>query len=763
MNLKQGSVLMLKNLKIKGKVLIGFIGVIILSVILGLVGIYNMSSIDGGYSSILVYPFARYEAVQNMDSSIIEMRRCVTYIGWYSGHSDIINENSAKFETAYERFNTNLNNYIDALNKDVTNKYSSFNESDRTTRMTKVNDLKTNVQAYYNSVYNPLKDAALNGNSDQAKSIVTTGSSYISDITAQMQDLMTMAKNVMDSESEQKSSDAFNAMVLMGAVIIGIAIASIIIAIIIARMISKPITELVNVASNVANGNLNVNIRANSKDETGMLAQSFSAVVTNIHQLIDDISDMYKQHENGIMDDRIDPTRYNGSYREVADGVNEMVNSYVKMLDDIFSVLSALVVGDFDKTLQQYKEQKAVANREIDTLKNTIRGIASEIGTIAQAGTDGNLAVRANADKYKGEWTTIIKGLNNVMESIVAPVHEIQSVMSQVSVGNFNTMMVNNYKGDFNQIKTSINSTVKSISSYIDEINEKLAAVSNGDLTINITREYAGQFSTIKNSINSIIDTLGRTLTEINSSSEQVLAGAKQISDSSMMLAQGASEQASAIQELSASIETINNQTQNNAKNAESANNLSNTSVQNATNGNEEMKKMLTSMEGIREASMAISKIIKVIEDISFQTNLLALNAAVEAARAGEHGKGFAVVAEEVRSLANRSQEAAKETTALIEDSITKVNDGAQIADKTANYLNVIVNNANEVSQIITQITKASNEQAEGISQVSIGLSQISEVVQNNSSTSEESASASQELNSQAEVLKQMVSFFKVK
>jgi len=200
-----------------------------------------------------------------------------------------------------------------------------------------------------------------------------------------------------------------------------------------------------------------------------------------------------------------------------------------------------------------------------------------------------------------------------------------------------------------------------------------------------------------------------------------------------------------------------------NASNANQANELALAAKEGAIKGNEQMKGMLKAMEEINEGSGSIFKIIKVIDEIAFQTNILALNAAVEAARAGQHGKGFAVVAEEVRNLAARSANAAKETTGLIEDSMKKVEGGTKIANDTAAALSQIVEGVTQVTNLVGEIATASNEQALGINQVNQGILQVSDVVQANFATSEESAAASEELSSQAELLREQVSQFKLK
>ena len=285
--------------------------------------------------------------------------------------------------------------------------------------------------------------------------------------------------------------------------------------------------------------------------------------------------------------------------------------------------------------------------------------------------------------------------------------------------------------------------------------------IAEGDLTVDVS--VRSEQDLLGKKLRELVEKNNVMLSGISSAADQVATGAKQVSDSSILLSQGATEQASAIEQLTAAIEEIAGQTKKNAENAGQANSLAHDAKTNAQRGNTQMAEMLTAMRDINDSSNNISKIIKVIEDIAFQTNILALNAAVEAARAGQHGKGFAVVAEEVRNLAARSANAAKETTDMIESSIQKVEGGTKIANATADALSRIVSGIDRMASLVGDIATASNEQAAGIAQVNAGVTQVAQVVQTNSATSEESAAASEELSSQAQLLREQVGGYKLK
>ena len=305
----------------------------------------------------------------------------------------------------------------------------------------------------------------------------------------------------------------------------------------------------------------------------------------------------------------------------------------------------------------------------------------------------------------------------------------------------------------------------------VTEIDYTLELITHGDLEAQLNVKTCPEFEKLSEKINIMVNSIkekifeteelmekqGQILDKVRVVSSNIEKHSEGIKAVSMDLSQSTTEQASSIEELSATINEVFEEVENNAKNAKASNVIAIESEQKVESSNDQMSKMMEAMDEITNSSEEISKIIKTIDEIAFQTNILALNAAVEAARAGEAGKGFAVVADEVRNLAVKSAEAAQNTTKLIEESIMSVSRGKQIADQTANSLLSVIESAKKSVSLISNITEASQKQALSIGQISQALEQISGIIQNNSAVAQESANASIELEKESQALNLIV------
>ncbi|MCL2754887.1 MAG: methyl-accepting chemotaxis protein [Oscillospiraceae bacterium] len=296
---------------------------------------------------------------------------------------------------------------------------------------------------------------------------------------------------------------------------------------------------------------------------------------------------------------------------------------------------------------------------------------------------------------------------------------------------------------------------------HLSEVSRTLEEISKGNLSVNVTQ--LSDADNIGRSLKALLDNLNDMFGQIREASNQVTSGSGQVADGASALASGATQQAATLQQISASISDISEKTQENAVRTSQAAELAHTIMGSAEKGSDQMAQMIAAVNEINAANQNISKVIKVIDDIAFQTNILALNAAVEAARAGAAGKGFAVVAEEVRNLAAKSAESAKDTSSLIANSMQKATLGTQIADNTAKSLREIVSGIEQSDVIIAEIARSSSEQNVAIRQINDAVGGVTDVVQQNSATAEQSAAASEEMSGQANMLEGLVKKFRLR
>jgi methyl-accepting chemotaxis protein len=316
----------------------------------------------------------------------------------------------------------------------------------------------------------------------------------------------------------------------------------------------------------------------------------------------------------------------------------------------------------------------------------------------------------------------------------------------------------------YSAVKDEIGQTIDAAAAFVvrvGKVSQVLETVADGDLTSEL--DPLSDKDVLGLSLQKMTGHLNEMFCNINASSSQVSAGASQVADGAQALAQGATEQAATIQQLSSAIAEITEKTKANANEAGQASKLADTIKNSAEKGSRQMEEMIGAVKDISQASQDIGQVIKTIDNIAFQTNILALNASVEAARAGQHGKGFAVVAEEVRNLAAKSAEAAKDTETLIANSMEKADLGVRIAGETSSSLSEIVTGINESSDLVSNIATSSEEQSQAISQINSGIEQLAQVVQQNSATAEESAATSEEMSGQSQMLREQIAQFKIK
>lgn len=352
-----------------------------------------------------------------------------------------------------------------------------------------------------------------------------------------------------------------------------------------------------------------------------------------------------------------------------------------------------------------------------------------------------------------------------ITRGITQPVTELEQAARAMARGEFSAVRVAyDSRDELGSLAGDIRSMVKTLTDVLQNETYILNEMAEGNFSVHSEKDeyYIGEFEQLMRSMKKISRGLSELLLQISRSADNVAAGSEQVSSGSQNLAQGTTEQAASVEELTGMMSEISDQAYRNSRDAQEASEKAQMVKENATESSRSMQEMVKAMAEISGKSDEIRKIVKTIEDFSFQTNILALNAAVEAARAGERGKGFSVVANEVRSLANQSSAASKSTAALIQSSLQAVENGRRIANETDNALAEVVSGIDNVSELLFHITDASSKQFDANRQVTENINLISEVVQTNSATAEECAAASEELASQAQLLKELVSHFKL-
>ncbi len=438
-------------------------------------------------------------------------------------------------------------------------------------------------------------------------------------------------------------------------------------------------------------------------------------------------------------------------------------------LTDYFNKAMVAARGMIDETLVETELENTIQtmNTAFELYKNQqkdFRSVAYQnfTETIKTANKSSQLAIQVGTGLGLFSFLLLIVFCILIARSIMKPIKAMTHFIDQFKVGVFDVRLNLDQQDELGQIAASLDEFAETLEVAINEINQVMGSISRGDFTENVTGNHQGRLDDLKQNINSSIKLLSHAIYRAVTASEEVKSGASELTNSSQSLSDGTTTQAASLQEIASSMDELKHKTKGNSDNSSAAQNLTGETLDVVLIGNKQMEEMQIAMKNINETSSKVSKVIKAIDEIAFQTNLLALNAAVEAARAGKYGKGFAVVAEEVRALAERSAQAAKETTSLITNSIKEVEVGVKSTDETAEVLESITSSVEKVNAFVSEIAVASREQTDGISDINRELDQVSRVIQQSSAIAEETASTSELLSQQSNQLKILMDRFRL-
>ena len=507
--------------------------------------------------------------------------------------------------------------------------------------------------------------------------------------------------------------------------------------------LQKMIGNIQHDAENVqlmAQGKLDLDIQIMSEDD--LMAKSCVILRDNLRALIKEMQHMYEEHNLGDIDVIIPAESFQGAYRQMAQGVNDMVNGHISVKKKAMACVKEFGEGNFEAPLEQFPGKKAFINETVEQVRRNLKALIEDARMLAGAAVEGRLDTRADASRHAGDFRVIVQGVNDTLDAVIGPLNVTAEYVDRISKGDIPAKITDTYQGDFNEIKNNLNQLVDSMNT-VTRIAQEIAG---GNLTVRV--EKRSEQDELMMALANMVEDLTKIAANLQDAAEYVAGGSEQISSGSQQMSQGATEASASVEQISSSMEEMNSTVSQNADNARQTAAIAEKSARDAQEGGASVVDTVKAMKAIAEK-------IGIIEDIARQTNMLSLNAAIEAARAGDAGKGFAVVAAEVRKLAERSQTAAKEIIGLSSTSV-------DVAEKAGKLIEDIVPGIQKTAELVQEINASSAEQAEGIKQVTKAIEQLDQVVQQNASATEEMSSTSEELAAQAEQLQEAAAFFKI-
>ena len=485
---------------------------------------------------------------------------------------------------------------------------------------------------------------------------------------------------------------------------------------VIGQSVLVPVARALSAIRGVSRGDLSVRTGHHGRDEVGQMLEATDEMVHMLERFSQETHVMIRLHEADDISHRM-PEDFPGVYGELAGGINTMMFEHLDAFRDAIGILERYANGDLSQDARRLPGTRAFLHEAMDAAKQSLLAINAEIKRLAQAAAAGDFSARGDEARFQHDFRQMVQGLNAMMT---------------ISDSN------------------------------LAQLSALLRAIADGDLTARMEGDFHGVFATMRDDANATVGQLTEIVGGIQMAATSINTAAGEIASGNSDLSRRTEQQAANLEETAASMEELTSTVRQNAESARQANQLAIGAAGVASQGGEVVGKVVTTMRDIEQSSKKIADIISVIDGIAFQTNILALNAAVEAARAGEQGRGFAVVASEVRTLAQRSANAAKEIKGLIETSVDKVADGSKLVNQAGATMGEIVASVQRVTDIMAEISAASQEQSAGIEQVNQTITQMDETTQQNAALVEEASAAARSMEEQAQALSESVSVFKL-
>ncbi len=570
-----------------------------------------------------------------------------------------------------------------------------------------------------------------------------------------------------------------------------------------------PLNAAAETVDRIAKGDIPAPLAGHWAGDFETLHTNLNTCIAAVNALVADANGLSAAAVRGALSTRADAARHQGDFRRIVQGVNDTLDAVIGPLNVAAETVDRIAKGDIPPRITgEYRGDFAALRDNLNTCIDAVNALVEDARALSTAAVAGRLSTRADAGRHQGDFRAIVQGVNATLDAVIGPLNVAAETVDRIAKGDIPPRIGGEYRGDFaalrdnldtcgdavralvsdvvqlaegavagdlavradvmrhagdfRRIVEGINATLAALTGPVVEASGALSRIAARDLTARVDGHYQGDHARIKDALNTAVVNLDESLQTVATVADQVATAASQISINSQTLARGSSEQAAVLEEISASLQEMSSMTRQNSESAGQARTMAEETLGSVEGGLASMRSLSDAIGRIKDSSDQTARIVKTIDEIAFQTNLLALNAAVEAARAGDAGKGFAVVAEEVRNLALRSAEAARQTSALIEAALSNAESGVEANDRVAASLATINAQARRVSEVMSEIALASTQQTEGIAQLSKAIEQFNGTTQESAASSEEAASVSEELAAQAAEARSLVQTFQL-